>query len=158
MTVFYKKVGRRYQPVSEYDNELMDAFPKGSHIVLTYPGGRSTRYNIDPAWGPMIAAGRYAEDVISRVIYTATDLRLSERTTQNRKLTQGQKDAWDNLVKEFGDSAKQLEWPSAREASEQGVKAMMEEADKLLSNPAVKASWDDFMLLCKLTMEKQNGS
>ena len=28
-TIFYKKVGRKYVPVSEYDQTLMDALPKG---------------------------------------------------------------------------------------------------------------------------------
>jgi hypothetical protein len=153
MTVFYKKVGRRYKPVSEYDNELMSAFPKGAHIVLTYPGGRSSRYNIDPAWGPMIAAGRYAEENISKVLMQASDLR-----PKRRPITEGQRSAWENLVKEFGEEARYLEWPSAREATEAGVDAMAKEADKLLTNSAVRAAWDDFMLLCKLTMEKQNGS
>jgi len=158
MTVFYKKVGRKYQPVSEYDNELMSAFPKGAHLVVTVPGGRSTRYNIDPALGPLIAAGKYAEDEISRAIYKATDLRLSQRTTEDRKLTPGQKAAWDNLVEEFGDSAKQLEWPSAREAAEAGVKAMISAAEDLMLDPKVQAAWDHFLLLAKLAKEQKHGS
>jgi hypothetical protein len=158
MTVFYKKVGRKYEPVSEYDNELMSAFPRGAHLVVTVPGGRSTRYNIDPALGPMIAAGKYAEDAVSQAIYKATDLRLSTRTTENRKLTPGQKVAWDNLVKEFGDSAKQLEWPSAREAAEAGVEAMITAAQDLMLDPKVQAAWDHFLLLAKLAKENKNGS
>ena len=62
--IFYEKVGRRYVPVSEYDSDLLDAFPKGTHIVMCYPGGQSRRYQIDPAYAPMIAAGRVAEEAI----------------------------------------------------------------------------------------------
>jgi hypothetical protein len=153
MTVFYKKVGRRYEPVREYDDELMSSFPNGAHIVLSYPGGQSTRYNIDPAFGPMIAAGRYAEDEISKALMRASDLR-----PKRAPITERQRAAWENLVKEFGEEARCLEWPSAREACEEAVKVMSIEADKLLTNVAVKAAWDEFMLLCKLTMEKQNGS
>jgi len=54
-TIFYKKVGRRYVPVREYDRTLMDAFPAGAHLVICYPGGQSTRYNVNPAYAPMIA-------------------------------------------------------------------------------------------------------
>jgi hypothetical protein len=59
--LYYLKEGRKYIPVSEYDSDLLDSFPKGTHIVMCYPGGKSTRYGIDPAYAPMIAAGRLAE-------------------------------------------------------------------------------------------------
>ena len=67
--IYYEKVGRKYVPVYEYDQTLMDSFPKGTHIIMCYPGGQSTRYNIDPAYAPMIAAGRVAEDAISQAIH-----------------------------------------------------------------------------------------
>lgn len=156
MTVFYKKVGRRYEPVSEYDYELMGAFPSGAHIVLSYPGGSSTRYNIDPAWGPMIAAGRYAEDAISNVIYQASEMRPAAT-----EITPTQRKAFDAFLKTVPDHTQDrflVTYGSCREATEAGVNAMVEEAEKLLTNPAVRAAWEDFMLLCKLTMEKQNGS
>jgi alpha-D-ribose 1-methylphosphonate 5-triphosphate diphosphatase len=54
--IYYEKRGRRYYPVMEHDYELMDAMPRGNHLIMCYPGGRSTRYNIDPALAPMIAA------------------------------------------------------------------------------------------------------
>ena len=152
-TIFYKKVGRRYKPVYEYDQTLMDAFPKGTHIVMCYPGGQSRRYNIDPNYAAMIAAGRVAEDAISKKIMEATEIRRNYKMP--KELTPGQKAAWENLVKEFGDDAKQLEWPSAREAAEEAVKAMQEEAEILMSNPAVKKAWDNFQLICQLTKEKE---
>jgi hypothetical protein len=61
--IYYEKRGRRYVPVMEHDYELMDAMPKGNHLIMCFPGGKSTRYNIDPALAPMIAAGRVAEDL-----------------------------------------------------------------------------------------------
>ena len=147
--IFYEKVGRRYVPVYEYDQTLMDAFPKGSHLVICYPGGKSTRYNIDPNYAAMIAAGRVAEDAISEAIRKATDLR-----PKSAPLTKGQKAAWENLVKEFGEEARALEWPSAREACESAVKAMQEEADTLMTNPAVRKAYDKFIMLCELTKEQ----
>lgn len=153
-TVFYKKVGRKYVAVSEYDQELMDAFPKGTHIVMCYPGGQSTRYNIDPNYAAMIAAGRVAEDAISKKIMEASELRM-QRHDRERKLTESQKAAWENLVKEFGDTAKQLEWPSIRECAEAGVQAMQEEANILMSNPAVKKAFDRFVMICQLTKDQK---
>ena len=149
-TIFYKKEGRRYVPVYEYDQTLMDSFSKGTHLVDVYPGGSSRRYNINPAYAPMIAAGRVAEDAISEVIRKATDLRMKPRTTP---LTPKQKKAWDNLVKEFGEEARTLEWPSAREACEEAVKAMTAEAEKLLKYESVRKAYNHFLLMCELTKE-----
>jgi hypothetical protein len=151
--VFYEKVGSRYKPVYEYDQTLMDAFPKGTHIVMCYPGGQSTRYNVDPNYAAMIAAGRLAEDAISKKMMEASEIRL-QRKDRDKQLTPSQRAAWDNLVNEFGESAKQLEWASVREIAEAGVDAMQAEAAMLMTNPTVKKAWDRFMLVCELT--KQN--
>jgi hypothetical protein len=64
--------------------------------------------------------------------------------------------AWENLVKEFGEEARMLEWPSAREICEDVVKAMTVEAEKLLTNPAVRLAYDHFLLIAKLTKETEN--
>jgi len=149
--IFYKKVGRRYVPVHEYDQTLMDSFPKGSHLVICYPGGQSTRYNVNPAYAPMIAAGRVAEDKISEAIRKASDMR-----PKRAPITKGQQEAWENLVKEFGEDARMLEWPSAREVAEDAVKVMQIEADKLLSVPAVKKAYEHFLFLAELTKDHNN--
>jgi hypothetical protein len=141
-TIFYKKEGRRYVPVYEYDQTLMDAFPKGTHLVQCYPGGQSTRFNIDPAYAPMIAAGRVAEDAISKRLMAISDLR-----PKSKPLTHKQKQAWENLVKEMGPDARMLEWASAREVCEEGVKAMAEEAEQLLTRTLVPRPMNDSFLL-----------
>jgi len=151
--IFYVKQGRRYVPHSTYSSEFCDSFPKGTHLVQSYPGGSMRRFNVDPAYAPMIAAGRVAEDAISEVVRKATDLRMKPRQTP---LTPKQKEAWDNLVKEFGEDARQLEWPSAREACEEAVKAMTVEADKLLQHPAARKAYDNFLLVCKLVQETEH--
>lgn len=153
--VYYEKVGRKYVPVSEYDSLLMDALPKGTHIIMSYPGGQSTRCNIDPNYAALIAAGRLAEDAISKKLHEATEIRRNYKN-RNTPLTPGQRKAWDKLIKEFGEDARQLEWPSVRECAEEGVKAMMEEADKLMSNPSVKKAYEHFQLVCKLTRERDD--
>ena len=141
-------------PVSEYDSDLLDSFHKGSHIVMSYPGGSSRRYNIDPAFGPMIAAGRYAEDAISKKIMDTSALRVPER---DQPLTPAQLKAWKALAKAFGKELYALEWCSYREAAEAGVDAMQVEADKMLTNPAVKKAWDYFMMVWALTKEQEHS-
>ena len=146
--IYYIKEGRKYVPVAEYDNELVDSFSKGTHLVMVYPGGTSRRFNIDPNHAAMIAAGRVAEDSISRAIYKASELR-----PQRSPITDGQKKAWQNLAKEFGEELCTLQGTSARDIAEAGVQAMIEEADKLMTNPAVRKAYEHFMLVCELTKE-----
>ena len=147
-TIFYKKEGRKYVPVYEYDQELLDAFPKGNHLVSVYPGGSSRRYNVDPNYAAMIAAGRVAEDKICEALRRASDLRPSREP-----LTEGQIKAWKKLAKEFGEDSHMLTWPSARDAADEAVKAMMAEAEKLMTHPSVKKAYEQFLLVCELTKE-----
>jgi hypothetical protein len=144
--IYYEKVGRKYVPVAEYDNDFLDSFPKGNHLVMCYPGGSSRRFNIDPNYAAMIAAGRVAEDAISSAVVKASEMR-----PHNRPITEKQKKAWEALAKAFGNDRYYVEIPSAREIAEAGVKAMQVEAEKLLTHPAVKKSWDQFHLVCMLT-------
>jgi hypothetical protein len=146
--IFYKKVGRKYVPVSEYDSELLDAYTQGAHLVVVKPGSVSKKYNIDPSFAPMIAAGRYAEDAMAKVLSDASSARVS-----CREVTPEQQLAWDNLKASFGGDLYYYEYPSTHEAIQAGVTAMQKEADKLLENPAVKKSYENFLLLCKLSKE-----
>ena len=146
--VYYEKIGRRYHPVAEYDNDLLDSFPKGAHLVLCYPGGSSRRFNVEPNHAAMIAAGRVAEEKISEVIRKASEL-----SPQRTPLTPKQLKAWQNLAKEFGEDLCTLQGASTRDIAEAGVKAMIEEAEKLMANPAVKKAYEHFQLVCELTRE-----
>lgn len=149
--IYYEKVGRRYKPVYEYDQTLMDAFPKGTHIVMCYPGGQSRRYNIDPNYASLIAAGRVAEDAISKTIMEKSALRVPE----NRPLNPEQKAAWEALAKTFGQERFALEYCSYREAAEAGVKAMTDEAEKLMKHDSVRRAFDHFVLMCELVKENE---
>lgn len=151
--VFYEKVGRKYVPVSEYDSDLLDALPKGTHIIMSYPGGKSTRYNIDPAYAPMIAAARVAEDAVCGAMIKAQDMRPATR----QKITPKQRELFDAFLASMHEDDPQrnmLTHGSIRDCAEAGVKAMMEEADKLLTNPAVKKAYEHFLLVCALTKEE----
>jgi hypothetical protein len=151
-TIFYKKQGRRYVPVSEYDNELLDGFPKGDHLVSVYPGGASRRFSIDPALAPMIAAGRYAEEAITRKIQDATELR-----PMNREIDEETQRKWKKFISTVPEEFRYMfTHGCARDAAEAGVKAMQEEADRLMQNEAVRKSYEHFMLMCKLTKEREN--
>ena len=151
--IYYEKVGRKYVPVAEYDNEFLDSFPKGNHLVMSYPGGSSRRFNIDPNYAAMIAAGRVAEDAICEQIRKQAEMR-----PQRTPITLGQKKAWEKLAREFGDELCPLTYGSARDLAEAGVKAMMTEADKLLTNPSVRKAYERFLLIAELTKEHDGTS
>jgi hypothetical protein len=146
--IYYEKVGRRYKPVLEYDSELSDSFSEGTHLVMCHPGGQSRRYNINPNYAAMIAAGRVAADEISRAIHMASELK-----PQSTPITEGQRKAWNKLAKEFGTERFALQHGSARDLAEAGVNAMMIEADKLMTNPAVRKAYEQFLLVAELTKE-----
>lgn len=147
-TIFYIKKGRRYVPHSTYESDFCDAFPKGTHLVQSYPGGSLRRYNIDPAYAPMIAAGRVAEDAMSRAISEASELR-----PRQTPLTPGQKRAWQRLAKEFGDQLATLNISSARDIAEAGIRAQMAEAERIMTNPAVRKAYERFLLIAELTKD-----
>ena len=144
--IFYEKVGRRYRPVLENDNEFYDALPYGNHLIMCYPGGRSTRYNVDPALAPMIAAARVAEDQMSEAVRKASEMR-----PRRKELTVEQQRAWTRLNKVMGDDVYTIEVASAREIAEAGLKAMQAEAQQLMTNPAVKLAYEQFLFVCELT-------
>lgn len=156
--IFYTKEisknGRvRYVPVSEYDSDYIDSFPKGNHLIMSYPGGSTRRYNIDADYAAMIAAGRVAEDPICRAIVKASELRPTKEP-----LTDGQIRAWKRLKQEFGDDMFGLRGVSVHDCVEAGIKAMQEEADKLMTNPTVRKAYDHFMLVAKLSKEEKNDN
>jgi hypothetical protein len=149
--IYYEKKGRRYVPVAEYDNDLLDSFPKGNHLVMCYPGGSSRRFNIDPNYAAMIAAGRVAEDAMCKAMQAASEMR-----PRQTPITEGQRKAWNKLAKEFGDELATLNVSSARDIAEAGVKAQMEEAEKLLANPGVKKAYEYFIFMCKIAGEEKS--
>ena len=146
--IYYEKRGRRYVPVSEYDNDLVDSFSKGTHLVMVYPGGASRRYNIDPNYAAMIAASRVAEEAMIRAMHKASEMR-PVRTP----ITPAQQKAWKKLAKEFGDDLCTLSGASSHDIAEAGIRALQLEADKLMNNPAVKKAYEHFLLVAELTKD-----
>jgi hypothetical protein len=148
--IFYEKVGHRYIPVAEYDSDYMDSFPKGNHLVMCYPGGKSIQYHIEPNYAAMIAAGKVAEDAVCESIIESQKLK-----PQREPITEKQRELWRELAESFNRDDYPLIRPAAADAGRAAVKAMMEEADKLMTNPAVRKAFEQFMLICELTKEHE---
>jgi len=148
--VYYEKVGRKYVPVAEYDSDYLDAFPKGSTLVMCYPGGQSRRYNIDPDYAALIAAARVAEDAMIQAMSKASELK-----PKHTPITEGQRRAWKKLAREFGDELATLNGASSYDIAQAGLKALEDEAARLLTNAAVKEAYDQFLFVCALTKQQR---
>jgi hypothetical protein len=119
---------------------------------MCYPGGQSRRYNIDPNYAAMIAAGRVAEDAICDALRKS-----SEMKPQRTPITPGQKKAWEKLAKEFGDELCPLTYGTTRDHAEAAVNAMMQEADKLMKHASVRQAYNQFLMVCALTKSQNNN-
>ena len=149
--IFYEKVGRRYVPVSEYDSDLMDAFSKGAHLVMTYPGGQSRRYNIDPNYAALIAAGRVAEEAMWDAIRKAAEMKSNQ--WNNVILSNEQHAAWEHFKEVMGERGNYVYYNSVHDIAEAGLKALEAEAEQLMKHESVKHAYEQFLLVCKLTKE-----
>jgi hypothetical protein len=150
-TTYYIKRGGRYHPVRQWDPQLDQAMPPGHHLVSVQPGQESRRYNIEPARAPMIAAGLLAEEAMSRAIANAMELKSSPIP-----LTPRQQELMSELTASM--NRQDLRWmcASASEAAQAGVRALQEEAERLLTNVAVRRAYEDFLIVCELTKKEQD--
>lgn len=146
---FYKKVGRKYVPVYEYDQELMDSFPKGHHLVSVIPGLQSTKYHIDPALAPMVAAGYYCVEAMTKAM-TEKNIPYPSKTP----ITEEQRDLWRKLNKAFGTDVT-MNYKCNHDVAQAGVDALTKETEKLLEHPSVRDAYNQFMMVCKLVYEEQ---
>ena len=148
--VFYEKVGKRYKPIREYDDTFMSAFPKGTHLVVCKPNITSFMYNVEPAIAPMLAAGKYAEDEMSRAIVKGLEMKPKQTPITDR-----QRELWTELKNSFAEQDFVIHGPAAADAAREGIKALEQEVEKMLTVPAVKLAYDHFMLVWALTKEQQ---
>ena len=97
----------------------------------------------------MIAAGSYAEDRIAAIIVDKLTY-----TPEIPPYTQEQKEAWDRMREVYGEDLCRLKTSTIMEAVRAGVSEMIKEAEEILENPALQQSYDNFLLLSKLTRGK----
>jgi hypothetical protein len=148
--VYYEKVGHRYVPVSVADTDF-SAFRKGSHLVVCAPENYTMyRYNIDPAFAPLIAAGLYVRPAIEDALHKA-----SEKRPARKPITEKQLVAWQKLAEAFGDELCTLQSASIHDIAQAGVDAMIQESKELLKNPAVQKAYEHFLLVAKLATDSK---
>ena len=145
---FYKKVGRRYKPVYEYDPIFAEGLPLGSHLVHVRPNGQSYRYHVDPDSVAMLAASIHAKEILVTALNKAVSLK-----PKSNPITEEQREAWNKFINVMGEDGRVLLGVSMDDIAEEAVKALQAETEKLLNNPTVRKSYDHFMTVTKLSKE-----
>jgi len=149
--VFYKKNEHgEFEPISVYDSELLDSLTYGAHLIRVSPGSRSRKYNVDPDRVAIVAALEYAADAIASSIVES-----SEASPTQTPVTQMQKEAWDNMKEAFDDEMAGIQFPSAHEIIRDVLSTLDFQLEDMLSSPAVRKAYEDFVLLAKLSGEKK---
>lgn len=145
-TVFYKKQGRRYIPVRQFDEEFRNSMPEGSHLLIVRPGSQSIRFNIEPALAPLIAAASTAEDAMSRAVYNAMELR-----PQPLKLTATQQKLVAELTASMNSCDARWLRSSSSDIARAGLEALQKAAEEKLAHPSVQDAYLHFLSVVALT-------
>lgn len=150
MTTFYKKVGRRYVPVLEHDDELLSSLEEGHHLISAIPGLRSTTHRVDPNHAPVLAVMKVAKEKMLEAMLEASKLR-----PQAKLLTSEQREAYQRLMDVLGDDKFYLQYDSMNDIIEAGIKTVVEDAAKLMDNETVKESWEHYAVIAELTKKNE---
>lgn len=94
----YRKVGRRYLPLAEWELMQGDQYRKGAHVVICTPGSQLTRYHIKEDRAGLLAALEQHRDVFLDLIRKA----LEARPSIKEPLTPRQVKAWKAWEKACG--------------------------------------------------------
>jgi hypothetical protein len=81
--------------------------------------------------------------------------KASELKPKHTPITEGQRRAWKKLAREFGDELATLNGASSYDIAQAGLKALEDEAARLLTNESVKAAYDQFLFVCALTKQQR---
>lgn len=123
--IYYKKVGKRYKPVSIYDSGIMDAYPQGSHLVVVDERWESHLYNVEPEFASVLAALRLCRDPLCEVLRRASMYRPSQRAGSKHIEAFN---AYKAIVGE--DALVTIEGPSINEMIETMEKTLLEHIKK----------------------------
>lgn len=127
MTTLYRKHGRRYHPVAEFDT--FDAWPEGAHLVVCKPGSRVTRFRINPDRAPIAAAAEPIRDAVRDLVAQKLAMRPARPP-----VTPAQHAAWRRFVRVMGNDGYVVEYPSVSEIADAVADLVIEHARQPLSD------------------------
>jgi hypothetical protein len=123
-TPIFKKVGRRYVKIGDYDDAQM-YYPHGATLVWARPGSTLTKYGIEPADAAMLASAERMRDAMMEAMRTA------DRMTPDQKMSKTEQKAWAAYKAIAGErSSLRLKGPSMHDVVDAGIKALTEAVRK----------------------------
>jgi len=112
MKTFYEKIGKRYYPVKEYDEELISSLAEGSYLITIKPGSKNIRkasLETKEEFEILATLIKYEKELFHVLIEE------SKMRPNKEPLTKKQNQAWINLEKSFGGSVCTLQGKSWQE-------------------------------------------
>jgi hypothetical protein len=147
---YYKKVGKRYVPVSYYDSNLTHSLKDGCTLIVKNKGATAfITKDITPDNVAMLAAMVYAREALISAMHKTCEARPGRAP-----ISEEEQQAWENLKKAMGDSAYYILYPSLHEIAEKATENMRQQAEQLLTNEAVRNAYEHFLLLAKLSKDE----
>lgn len=131
--IYYRKVGRRYQPLGVYD--LSDSYPQGCHLVVVDNDCRYTRFDIKPDIAAVEAIKKLCAAEITQIIADATAANVANDNARRKTDKQYQakcERAWRAYHDIMGDdSPVWLSRGTCADMAEKIVEKLIDKARKL---------------------------
>jgi hypothetical protein len=89
-TAIFKKVGRRYREIGEYDDESQ-YLPLGATLVVKGKGGESRRFHVEPDFASVEVALKACSDAMVAAMQAAATF----KPARERLLTPRERKAWE---------------------------------------------------------------
>ena len=149
-TVYYKKEGRKFVPVSYYDSKMCDAVTEGATLIVKQKNLTMRRRNVDIDYAPILAATMATKESLSNTL-----IKASEARPHRKQLTEEELADWQSLIDKHGDNFQYIEYPSAYESVEAALEFLAKQVVTAHKNEAVLEAWNHYKLLVALTLEEK---
>lgn len=117
--IYYKKVGRRYIPVSIYDSDISSAFPQGSHLVIVDGSWTVYRRDVTPEHASVLAVVHEVREEMLKAVQEASEMRAGRLSGKPSKADEEMK---EYILKHHPQFA--AHWLSASQVVDAAVKVL----------------------------------
>lgn len=106
----YIKVGKRYKPITWTCTCRPEIWQEGTHIVVSGPNSKFTKFNINPSNFALLAAAILKQDKICKIITKKLEMK-----PLRSPITSNQLKYWRKFVKAMGDDKYLVSFTSVQE-------------------------------------------
>lgn len=131
--------------------QFVDSLPDGTTVIMKHRGSTTIRPVSDDGKIPLLAASHLVREKIAKSV-----MKASEMQPERNPITQAQMDAWKNFTNAMGESSTRIYYESAMHVTDDIIDALIEETSDLLSHPACKLAYEQFLIMCKLALDEKH--